>query len=250
MSRSLRAGVGVSCLVAVLSAIAAVAPGASSRSVSRTSSISVVTFLIQQPAHSEMGATFTGGISNITEQAAGGTSMIVFTAFSDGFVFVAGSAENGGSLIINGQLTSGTPITGTASVPAGATMSASVNDGPKQTINNGAFSIATPTSLGAAPGVELNVTPGKVRPGRQVRVFGNVADGCARGDAVTLLSRAFTNTYSFAGLPAIYATVGSNGAFSVKTTIPATRKAGSYEITGRCGGGNLGVVVPLRVLKK
>jgi hypothetical protein len=36
----------------------------------------------------------------------------------------------------------------------------------------------------------------------------------------------------------------------VKTTIPASRKAGNYKITGRRGAGNLGVVAQLRVLKK
>ena len=71
-----------------------------------------------------------------------------------------------------------------------------------------------------------------------------------RGDTVALLSRAFTNTYSFAGVPAIYVTVGRQGAFSVKTTIPASRKAGNYKITGRCGGGSLGAVAHLRVLNK
>jgi hypothetical protein len=41
-----------------------------------------------------------------------------------------------------------------------------------------------------------------------VKVSDKVAGGCVRGDSVALLSRAFINTYSFAGVPTIYATVG------------------------------------------
>ena len=35
--------------------------------------------------------------------------------------------------------------------------------------------------------------------------------------------------------------------FKVWTTIPRSRRPGRYVITGRCGGGNLGFAVSLRV---
>jgi hypothetical protein len=42
--------------------------------------------------------------------------------------------------------------------------------------------------------------------------------------------------------------VGARHAYSVKTRIPPHRAPHHYAITGRCGGGNLGVSAHLRVL--
>lgn len=233
-------------------------PTVSGQPIGRAASVSGVEFTITQPASSQARVRFTGGITNIVQQAAAGNNLLAFTAASgasgSGFSILT-SASPGGDLvrtqvIVQGQLTSGTPITGTASLPAGSTASASINNGAPQPIANGSSSLTTPASLRAAPGPKLGVNPSRVRAGSRVKVSGNVAGGCARGDTVALLSRAFTNTYSFAGVPAIYATIGGGGAFSVKTTIPASRKAGNYTITGRCGGGNLGVRAHLRVRNK
>ena len=74
------------------------------------------------------------------------------------------------------------------------------------------------------------------------------ADGCAVGNTVTLISRAFVHTHDFAGLPAIYAKVKYGGKFKVTTMIPATKKPKTYTITARCGGGNLGVSAHLKVI--
>lgn len=81
-----------------------------------------------------------------------------------------------------------------------------------------------------------------------MRVYGAIP-GCVRGDQVTLLSKAFRHTYEFAGVPAVYTRVGANHRYSVRTTIPASRAPHRYTISGRCGGGNLGVSVTLRVLR-
>ena len=97
--------------------------------------------------------------------------------------------------------------------------------------------------------VSIKVTPATVKAGNAVTVSGSTGTGCAKGDAVTLLSKAFSTKHEFAGVPAIYAKSGTGGAFSVKTTIPKARKAGKYTITGRCGGGNLGVSASLKVTK-
>jgi hypothetical protein len=97
-----------------------------------------------------------------------------------------------------------------------------------------------------APSVALTVTPATVRRGRIVLVRG-VAGGCAAGDSVTILSRAFPSVHSFAGVPALFAPVGSAGRFSATTRIPLRRKPGKYGITARCGGGNLGVSASLTV---
>lgn len=92
----------------------------------------------------------------------------------------------------------------------------------------------------------LTVKPGTVRRGANVLVSG-VAGGCTAGDQVTIISHAFAATHSFAGVPAVFARVGSAGRFSVTTRIPATRRPGTYVLTARCGGGNLGVSAHLTV---
>src|SRR5512133_2276391 len=95
----------------------------------------------------------------------------------------------------------------------------------------------------AAP-VALRVGPSSVAAGGSVTVSGSVGPDsagseCASG--VTLLSRAFVHTQDFAGVPAVGAAVRPDGSFKATTTIPRSRAAGTYPITGRCGGANLGV---------
>jgi hypothetical protein len=92
----------------------------------------------------------------------------------------------------------------------------------------------------------IHVRPTAVHAGDSVRVFGN-ADGCSRGNQVTLISRAFSRRHEFAGRPAIFATVHRRGRFSVRTRIPKRRAPHRYGITGRCGGGNLGVTAHVGV---
>lgn len=96
--------------------------------------------------------------------------------------------------------------------------------------------------------VALNVRPAAVRRGATVLVSG-VAGGCTAGDTVTIISHAFAPTRSFAGVPALFARVGSAGRFSAKARIPRTRRPGIYVLTARCGGGNLGVAAHLTVLR-
>jgi hypothetical protein len=59
---------------------------------------------------------------------------------------------------------------------------------------------------------------------------------CATG--VKLLSRAFDSTQEFAEVPAVGAAIRPNGTFITTTIIPRSRAAGTYPITGRCGGAN------------
>jgi len=90
-------------------------------------------------------------------------------------------------------------------------------------------------------------TPNPVQRGHLVRVHG-IVPGCGPGNSVTLISRAFAHVHDFAGLPAVFARVRSNDRYTVRTRIPSSRRPGRYRISGRCGGGNLGVFVRLRVL--
>jgi hypothetical protein len=92
----------------------------------------------------------------------------------------------------------------------------------------------------------LTVTPHSVVRGHVVVISGTAGD-CPMGDAVTILSRAFVHTHDFASVPAVYAPVRQGGLFRATTRIPATKAPGSYTITARCGGGNLGVLERLAV---
>jgi hypothetical protein len=99
-----------------------------------------------------------------------------------------------------------------------------------------------------AAGPTIKVDPKRVPRGEVVRVFGAVP-GCARGNQVTLISRAFSRAHEFAGVPAVFARVRRGHRYSVRTRIPRRRHPGRYGISGRCGGGNLGVVARVRVLR-
>ena len=103
------------------------------------------------------------------------------------------------------------------------------------------------TGVALAGGPTIRVSPTTVVQGYEVRVFG-VVPGCAVDNRVTLLSRAFSHRHEFAGVPAIFARVKAGHKYSKRTIIPAGRRPGRYRITGRCGGGNLGVTAHLRVI--
>jgi hypothetical protein len=92
----------------------------------------------------------------------------------------------------------------------------------------------------------LTLRPSSVKRGHAVLIKGS-ADGCAVGNTMTIISRAFVHTHDFAGLPAVLAKVRHGGTFRVTTRIPARKKPGRYGVTARCGGGNLGVLKHLRV---
>jgi hypothetical protein len=96
-----------------------------------------------------------------------------------------------------------------------------------------------------ASGPTIVATPNPVDAGAIVTLHGTL-HGCPGPDPLMLLSNAFARTHEFAGVPAVYATVHAGGAYSVRTRIPSS-KHGNYSISGRCGGGNIGVVRILRV---
>lgn len=104
--------------------------------------------------------------------------------------------------------------------------------------------VTSGTATTAAPSITL--TPNPVTRGHVVAIKGS-AGGCAVGNAVTLLSKAFVHTHDFAGIPAVFARVRANGRYGVRTKIPATKPPGRYRVTARCGGGNFGIVKRLRV---
>jgi hypothetical protein len=93
----------------------------------------------------------------------------------------------------------------------------------------------------------LLVSPPSVTAGDTVTVSGSLppAPGSSCATGVTLLSRAFVGTHEFADVPAIGAAVKADGTFTVTTRIPRSKAAGTYDITGRCGGGNIGASATL-----
>ena len=95
----------------------------------------------------------------------------------------------------------------------------------------------------------LQVSPPSVTAEDTVTVSGWLppAPGSACATGVTLLSRAFVGTHEFADVPAIGAAVKADGTFTVTTRIPRSKAAGTYDITGRCGGGNIGASATLVV---
>jgi hypothetical protein len=104
--------------------------------------------------------------------------------------------------------------------------------------------VVAATASAAAP--SLTVTPSSVVRGHLVLMKGSAGD-CPTGDAVIIISKAFVHTHDFAGLPAVFARVKSDGSFRVRTRIPATKSPGRYRVTARCGGGNLGLLKHLTV---
>jgi hypothetical protein len=101
----------------------------------------------------------------------------------------------------------------------------------------------------AAPAT-LQVNPTSITAGDTVVVSGSVGPapaGSACATSVLLLSRAFAHTDEFAGVPAVVAAVRPDGTFSATTRIPSSTAAGTYDVSGRCGGGNLGVSATLAV---
>src|SRR5437762_2487116 len=105
--------------------------------------------------------------------------------------------------------------------------------------------VAGVTTAYAATRPSLHVSPSIVSAGGRVTVTGN-ADGCPRGDTVTIISHAFPG-HAFAGIGAIFARVRARGAFSAYGRVRSNARRGRYGITARCGGGNLGVIAYLRV---
>lgn len=98
----------------------------------------------------------------------------------------------------------------------------------------------------AAAPASLQVTPTTVPAGHTVTVSGS----CEANSAGSVISHAFLHdaTHDFAGVGAVSFTTGSTGAFVTHPLVPASTPPGSYDITARCGGGNLGIAAHLTVV--
>jgi hypothetical protein len=199
---------------------------------------SVITFTYSEPGSDQIDVAFTGGLTGITQQTGAGSNLAVFAAYHNGFSAVAnGGSVNAGSDIIVGLTTSGTPITGSAMIPSGATLTVSINGGSSVAMKSGAFSIPNGAGVGATQQVmpTVGVSPKSVRAGGKVTISGVAPAGSKQGAKLTLLSDAFPRGRQVAGFPAITTHVTGSGRYSVVVQIPASVKPNTYGVTGLVG---------------
>lgn len=245
--RLLRGGIALSTVAALATAsVATAAPAHATRAQAQSD----IAFTIQQPARSTANITFESGLSDISNQAATGTSMLAFIASTDGFI-VTSNAANSGEDLIHGETTAGESITGSAIIPAGTTVYASVNGGPKTAIPNGAFTIPTSASLGAVPQTgrpssTVKVSPRAVSTGSHITISGNAPRAARDGHVITILSDAFASRHTVNGIPAIRTQVRADGTYSARALVPAGRRATSYAVVVRYDG-KMGPMTWLRV---
>ena len=115
------------------------------------------------------------------------------------------------------------------------------------------FLVVVVVALGASAAVAATIVvdPATVDPGGQVTVSGDVlangTPGCAVPGDVTLVSDAFAGLGEFAGVGATTAPADASGNFTTTVTLSPDVAPGTYTVTGRCGGGNLGVSASLTV---
>ena len=106
-------------------------------------------------------------------------------------------------------------------------------------------------NAGSAVAASITPTPSTVGVGGTVRLRGDVlvngTPGCAVPGEVTLLSPAFQGLGEFAGVAAVTIPVDGSGRFDGSITLQPTVAPGTYSITGRCGGGNMGITATLVV---
>jgi hypothetical protein len=201
-------------------------------------STSIITFTYSEPGGDQLDVGFTGGLAGITQQTGAGSNLAVFAAYSNGFsVEGTGGSTNEGSDLIFGQTTPGTPITGNAMLPSGATLTVSINGGSSTTIKSGAFSIPNGAGVGGTQQVipTVGVSPKSVRAGGKVTISGVAPAGAKQGAKLTLLSDAFPRGRQVAGFPAITTRVTGSGRYSVVVQIPASVKPNTYGVTGLVG---------------
>lgn len=105
--------------------------------------------------------------------------------------------------------------------------------------------VAMTAGTAVAAAASLHVSPTHVAAGGVVHVTGS----CDPNTTAFAISRAFLHdaTHDFAGVGAVSVTSDAAGNFAADAQIPSSRAPGTYQVTGRCGGGNLGVSATLVV---
>ena len=116
----------------------------------------------------------------------------------------------------------------------------------------GTIALAVPLWTSPASAATLAVSPSSVTAGAQVTVSGDVLangqPGCTVPGDVTLVSDAFAGLGEFAGVGATTTQADAVGNFSTTVMLSSSIAPGTYDISARCGGGNLGVPATLTVV--
>jgi hypothetical protein len=96
-----------------------------------------------------------------------------------------------------------------------------------------------------AASASIQVSPASQQAGGSVHVSGT----CEANTSGFALSHAFLHdsTHDFAGVGAAPFTTNATGSFAVTAQIPSSIPAGTYTVSARCGGGNIGVTANLVV---
>ncbi|MDT4946091.1 MAG: hypothetical protein QOH14_2824 [Pseudonocardiales bacterium] len=107
------------------------------------------------------------------------------------------------------------------------------------------LTLAGAVAAAAAAATSLQVSPTSAPAGSVVHVSGT----CEANTTGVAISSGFLHdaTHDFAGVGAASFTTDSAGRFATDAQIPASTTPGSYPVTARCGGGNLGVSATLVV---
>jgi hypothetical protein len=97
----------------------------------------------------------------------------------------------------------------------------------------------------AASGASITVSPSSQHAGGSVQVSGT----CEASTSGYAISRAFRHdaTHDFAGVGAAPFTTDSMGHFATTAMISSAATPGSYTVSARCGGGNIGVTATVVV---
>jgi hypothetical protein len=131
----------------------------------------------------------------------------------------------------------------TVSSPPSATPAITGSPTPPPASASAGATPAAPVSTSGAVGQTLTLDPGTLPAGTAVHISGYAPD-CS---GVTILSRAFPGPQEFAGVHAVTAASTPDHRFSATVTLPTSTPPGSYPVTVRACGGNLGVELTLRV---
>jgi hypothetical protein len=92
----------------------------------------------------------------------------------------------------------------------------------------------------------LHVAPSPVSRGASVALRGNAAS-CGPGSTVSISSRAFAGA-GFAGLGGASTRVRADGSFTARARVAAGVRPGTYPVSARCGGANLGTTAHVGVV--
>jgi type 1 fimbria pilin len=102
-----------------------------------------------------------------------------------------------------------------------------------------------------ASAASIAAQPSSVAVGGTVTMSGDVLvngqPGCQVQGTVTLISPAFEGLGEFAGAGAVNLPVDGSSHFSAPVHLSVSVPPGTYDISGRCGGGNLGVTATLTI---